>query len=193
MNAPVTHPFTPVPPAPRKYTAADIFFFLEAGLLVPDAKFELMDGEIVPMSPKGRHHEAMREALISWLRQPWAQAFNLILEHTITLDDSTILEPDFLLYDGARRIADAPLIGADIRLAIEVADTSWGYDTKAKAAKYAAFGIAEYWVIHAVKGVARIHSGPSKAGWADIRDVAADATLTPACAPDAAFTLTPAK
>jgi Uma2 family endonuclease len=182
-------PFAPLPPAPRKYSAADIYFFLEAGLFDPEAKFELLDGEIVPMSPKGRHHEAMREQIMQWLRLPWAQAFNLTVEHTLKLDDGTLLEPDFLLYDAARRIADAPLLGGDIRLAIEVADSSWGHDTKAKAAKYAAFGIAEYWAIHAVKRGARIHRCPSAGQWSDKRDAAPGEALSPLCAPSAQLRL----
>ncbi len=189
MTLSAAPPFVPLPPAPRKYSAADIYFFLEAGLFDPEAKFELLDGEIVPMSPKGRHHEVMREQIEDWLRQPWTQAFNIIREHTLKLDDGTLLEPDFLLYDAARRIADAPLMGGDIRLAIKVADSSWSYDTRAKAAKYAAFAIPEYWALHAVKRSARIHRAPSAGQWADKRDAAAGEALSPLCAPSATLRL----
>lgn len=185
MNAPLL-----TPPAPRKYAADDIFFFLGAGLLDPEAKFELIDGEIVPMSPKERFHEAMRERLEDWLDQSWRIGrFNVIREHTLKLDDGTLLEPDFILYDRAARIQERPLAGPDIRLAIEVADSSWTYDTTRKAAKYAGFGIGEYWVIHAVKREARVHRNPQRAGWVDVRDHAPGAALTPLCAPEAAFAL----
>ena len=85
LDIPQGRPFFPMPPAPRKYTAADIFFFLEAGLLDDSAKFELLDGEIIPkqdrgitpMSPKGNHHEVMRERLMLWLSKPWRNKFVL--------------------------------------------------------------------------------------------------------------------
>jgi Uma2 family endonuclease len=189
MDAALTPEPINLPPAPRLYTADDIFFFLGAGLLDPDAKFELMDGEIVPMSPKGRHHEALREELELWLREPWSLPFNIIREHTLKLDDGTLLEPDFLLYDGARRIADAPLTGSDIKLAIEVADSSWGRDTKPKAAKYAAFGIQDYWALHAVKRIARIHRGPGVSGWAEVANLKRGDKLAPLCAPTADWRL----
>ena len=51
---------TPMRLAPRKYTAEDIFFFLRSGLFDQTAKFELFEGEIIPMSPKGANHEATR-------------------------------------------------------------------------------------------------------------------------------------
>ena len=159
-------------------------FLVENGLIDPKARFELMDGAIIPMSPKGRLHEAMREKITNWLRETWAAPFGVMIEHTLVLDAETIVEPDFLLYDGARSIADAPLTGADIRLVIEVADSSWSYDTNEKAAKYAAFGVAEYWVVDAVRRVVRVHRG---AAWSDVKDLAAETAVGPLCAPAALF------
>jgi Uma2 family endonuclease len=180
MNAPVLIPLEP----PRPLLASDVMFLVEHGLIDPNARFELMDGAIIPMSPKGRLHEAMRERITNWLREPWAAPFGVMIEHTLVLDAETIVEPDFLLYDGTRSIADAPLTSADIRLVIEVADSSWSYDTNEKAAKYAAFGVVEYWVIDAVRRIVRVHRG---AAWSDVNDVAVDTAIAPLCAPDASF------
>jgi hypothetical protein len=106
MNAPLeTRPFAPMPPAPRKYLVSDIFFLLEAGLLNESAKFELVDGEIIPMSPKGSHHEAMRLLVARWLRGAWADRFDSLQEHTLKIDDGTFLEPDFVLFDSGRDLA----------------------------------------------------------------------------------------
>lgn len=186
-----------MPPAPRKYTAADIFFFLEAGLLDDSAKFELLDGEIIPkqdrgitpMSPKGNHHEVMRERLMLWLSKSWRNKFRLAVEHTLEIDDRTIVEPDFIVYDMAARIEDRRLTGKDMRLVIEVADSSWILDLNRKAQKYAAFGVSEYWVIHARKRYARVHTGPRPDGWASVREVKTGEKLVPSCAPKAAFLL----
>jgi Uma2 family endonuclease len=70
-----------------------------------------------------------------------------------------------------------------------VADSSWGHDTKAKAAKYAGFGIPEYWALHAAKRSARIHRAPSAAQWSDKRDAAPGEALSPLCAPSATLRL----
>jgi Uma2 family endonuclease len=79
-----------------------------------------------------------------------------------------------------------PLTAADIKLVIEVADSSWSYDTTEKAAKYAAFGISDYWVIDAVRNSARIHRGPA---WRDVTDIATGSKIAPLCAPGASFAL----
>src|SRR5262245_21170412 len=125
MNAPLI----PVPIIPQRHSVAAIMELAERGIIAPYARFELIRGEVREMSAKGRHHEIARETIELWLDQPWrAGRFNVIREHTLVLDQDTFVEPDFLLYDASRRIADAPLTPADVRLLIETADTSWAYD-----------------------------------------------------------------
>jgi len=184
VNAPVLTPLEP----PRPLLASDVLFLVDNGLIDPNARFELMDGAIIPMSPKGRFHEVMRERIMNWLREPWATPFGIAVEHTLVLDEETITEPDFILYDRSHSIADGPLSGAHIRLIIEVADSSWAYDTTEKAAKYAAFGVAEYWVVNAVDRTTRVHRGASEGSWTDVRDVSAGGALVPLCAPNETVT-----
>ena len=178
-------PSASMPRAPRKYTAADIFFFLKAGLLDDNAKFELLDGAIIPMSPKGNEHETMRLKIARWLQSPWAKKFDSLQEHTLTIDDGSLMEPDFVLFKGGRQDLLDPLTGAEICLLIEVADTSLGYDLTKKAAKYARFGAAEYWVVNATTGETTIHRGASKRGWSEREKVPAGKPLAPRCAPRA--------
>lgn len=180
-----SQPLLPIRPAPRKYTADDMFFWLRAGLIKDDANFELFDGEIVPMSPKGAEHEATRLAIARWLRGRWAAKFDCLQEHTLTVDDRTVVEPDFTLFKQGIDLRKRRLSGADIYLVIEVADSSLGYDLKKKARKYAAFGVAEYWVIDANTGEAYVHRGAHKRSWAEMRKVEPRGTLSPLCAPKA--------
>lgn len=189
LNIARPKPYEPMRHAPRKYTAADIFFFLEAGLLDENAKFELLDGEIIPMSPKGNHHEVAREIILQWLRGAWSSPFNFMLEHTLTLNDGTIVEPDFILYDAATRIQDRKLAATDLRLVIEVADTSLQYDLNEKAAVYAEAGVFEYWVVNAVSRDVRVHQRAQGSSWGEIKQIPAGQSVAPQCAPNATLTL----
>lgn len=182
-------PVVPMPLAPRKYTAADILFFVKSGLIDDAAKFELFDGEIVPMSPKGAEHEATRLAIARWLRGRWAAKFDCLQELTLTVDDGTVVEPDFALFKPGIDLRKRRLKGTDIHLVIEVADSSLGYDLKKKSKKYAAFGVAEYWVIDANTGEAYVHRGPEKRAWSEMRKVAPHGSLAPLCAPKAVLKL----
>jgi Uma2 family endonuclease len=176
MNAPVLNP-------PRRYTAEDIFYLIDTGLIDRSARFELIDGALIPMSPKGRHHEVMRERIATWLKQPWAQAFNTLQEHTLQLADGLMLEPDFLVYDASRFIADANLAGPDLRLVIEVADSSLTYDLNTKAPLYAEQGVREYWVIDAVRKTARVHRVAAGAKWTQVQDIGPGGAVEALCAP----------
>jgi Uma2 family endonuclease len=178
-----------MPEAPRKYTAADIFFLLEAGLLDPEAKFELLDGAIIPMAAKGNEHEATRLKIARWLRGAWTDAFDSLQELTLTIDDGSVLEPDFVLFTAGSDFKANQLKGADVHLIIEVADTSLGYDLNEKAAKYAAYGPKEYWVVNARTGETRVHRDARDGVWAQQIDMASGSQLTPVCAPKATLKL----
>jgi len=89
----------------------------------------------------------------------------------------------------AARIQERPLTSADIKLVIEVADSSWDYDVNQKAAKYAAFGVGEYWGLHAVTRQARLHRIPGPGAWAHVRDLSPPAMLELLCAPGQRFEL----
>ena len=49
--------------ARRSFTVAEIRRMVEAGIIAEDENFELIDGELVPMSPKGNQHEVIKAAL----------------------------------------------------------------------------------------------------------------------------------
>lgn len=165
-------------------------FLVDHGLIDPEARFELMDGAIIPMAAKGSFHEVMRERIELWLDQPWRIGKFLVLrEHTLVVDEDSLVEPDFVIYNGSRRIADAPLAARDIHLIIEVADSSWSYDITRKASKYAAFGVCEYWAFEAKSHAIRIHRSPKGEHWSDTQDHGAGESVAPLCAPDAKLTI----
>jgi Uma2 family endonuclease len=74
-------------------------------------------------------------------------------------------------------------------LVVEIADTSFAYDIGRKAALYASFGIAELWVIHAVRLETRVHRSPSLTGYRSIIDLPRDQALVPQFAPELAVML----
>jgi Uma2 family endonuclease len=157
------------------------------GILHEDERIELIGGEIVPMSPKGRHHEMLKTALnIHWARQLPAD-LQFTTETTFRLSADTYLEPDFVFYPKATGWDG--LNAATAKLVVEIADTSLGYDLGRKASLYAAFGIAELWVIDAVKLATRIHRGPTPTGYDSVVDSPAHERLVPAAAPALAVVL----
>ncbi|MEQ1866639.1 MAG: Uma2 family endonuclease [Micropepsaceae bacterium] len=182
-------PFQPLRPPPRPIEAADIFYLLEAGLLHQDARFELLDGKVVPLRPKSAAHEGVRLDLIRYLARPWARKFDFIAVHTPTIDELTILEPDFLLFKRTVKFGKAPLNGSDVHLLIEVAEGTAQYELEQKSKKYASFGVAEYWVIEADTRRTHVHRKASREIWHSRDVVPAGKPLAPLCAPKAVLKL----
>jgi Uma2 family endonuclease len=82
------------------------------------------------------------------------------------------------------------LTGPDILLAVEVADSSLGYDLGRKAKIYSDYGVQELWVVNAARRVVHTHLGPGQGGYAWTTERSASERLEPTHAPqDFAFAL----
>lgn len=171
----------------RRFTVAELERMAAAGIIQEDERIELIGGEIVPMAPKGNRHEIVKIALNLYWARRLPEHLLFATETTFRLSQDTYLEPDFVFYAKATGIAG--LTAATAKLAVEIADTSLGYDLGRKAALYAAFGIAELWVIDAVKLVTRIHRDPSPTGYRSAGDLSASERLIPASIPELAVVL----
>lgn len=171
----------------RRFTVDEIYAMTAAGILDEHERIELIGGEIVPMSAKGRHHEVLKSALNVY----WARALPPDLmfstETTFRLSEDTYLEPDFVFYPKASGWLG--LTAATARLVVEISDSSLGYDLGRKAGLYAAFGIAELWVVNAVTLQTRVHRDPSATGYRSAPDLPAHQRLVPHLAPALAVTL----
>jgi Uma2 family endonuclease len=154
-----------------------------AGVMEEDERVELIGGELVPMSPKGRRHEAVKIALVDqWVR---ARPDDCVVaqETTFRLSEDTYLEPDVVVFPRASGIGG--LTAANALLVVEIADSSLRYDMGRKAALYASFGLRELWVIDAIALTARVFHNPAPDRYREARDAAASHSLVPLVAPTA--------
>jgi Uma2 family endonuclease len=159
-----------------RWTVAEIERMAKDGYFREDERFELVGGEIVPMSPKGRRHEIIRGALAFHFTKLAPDGIFVIAEPQFNLDDDTYLNPDILVHPIA--IPTPDVRGGDALLVVEVADTSLRYDLNTKAPIYAAYGVPEYWVINAGTLTTMVHRRPSGKVWDFVDEVPPGDTLT---------------
>jgi Uma2 family endonuclease len=168
----------------RRWTVAEIEAMVVAGIIDEDERFELIEGEVVPMSPKGIRHERVKISLNKWWMKRLPMGIELAQETTFRLDLSGFLEPDFVFFASTTKLAD--LKPSNALLAVEVADTSLRYDTGRKAILYAVHGVCELWTINAETLQTHIFTKPSAEGYLERRLVEPSEVLAPSFAAEIA-------
>ncbi len=142
---------------------------IDAGVLTPEDHVELIDGEIVTVTPqKSRHATAVCLAETA-LRQAFGEHVNVRTQLPLALDPASEPEPDVAVVAGSPRdYRDAHPSTA--LLIVEVADASLLFDRTTKASLYARASIPEYWLLNLVDEVIEVHRDPQRstdapAGW----------------------------
>ena len=171
----------------RRWSVAEIEEMVKVGILGVDERFELIGGEVVPMSPKGIRHERIKGTLTKYWHRRLPDGIEFIQETTFRLDEDTFVEPDFVFFRTSDGLAG--LKPETCLLAVEVADSSLLYDLHRKARLYAAFGVREVWVINAQTLLTHVHRRPGIDGYQDKPEVPAQEQLVPDFAPPLAVTL----
>ena len=148
--------------ARRAFTVTEVEAMQRKGIVHPDERFELVEGEIVPMQAKSPLHELIKNTLVRALVLALPEELWLGVETTLFLSDSTALDPDLSI--SPARLRTGKLAGPDVLLAIEVAQSSLAYDRGLKARLYARYGVPEYWVIDVKRRRTFVHTGPNEDG-----------------------------
>jgi Uma2 family endonuclease len=165
----------------RAFTVDDVRRMVEAGVIGADEKFELIEGEIVPVSPSHDPHERIKSAIILAISPRLPSDLWFGVESSIYLGERTFVEPDFCVFP--RKVKSHEVKGADLQLVIEVADSSLAFDLGQKAQLYARFGCLELWVIDVETRVTTVHTGPTDTGWTTVRKVQPDEQLIASMVP----------
>jgi len=120
---------------------------VEAGVLAPGERAELIDGEVLAMPPQGSLHATAVRLAEEALRAAFGAGYDIRVQMPLALDPSSEPEPDVAVVRGSPRdYRDAHPTSA--LLVVEVADTTLGYDRDQKGSLYARAGVAEYWIVN---------------------------------------------
>jgi Uma2 family endonuclease len=132
----------------RQFTVAEFTRMGQVGIFAEHERLELLEGEIIQLSPLGARHVVVVNQLQA-LFQRLLGATALVSTHTpVVLDDRSQPLPDLvLLRPRSDEYSSAPPTPADVLLLVEVAEATRQYDTVRKPRAYARSGIAEVWVV----------------------------------------------
>ncbi len=154
---------------PARLTVDEVYALTEAGVFAENEPMELIDGEIVPMAAaKANWHSMMESKFTRAIVLALPDHARLYPAPSITLAPATLVEPDLVVLPKGSMIRD--MRGADLLLAVEIADSSLSYDLKIKAPLYAQYGIRDYWVVDAIRETIRVHRAPVDGRYTDVEE-----------------------
>jgi Uma2 family endonuclease len=169
----------------RRFTVDEYHRMAEVGILTRADRVELIDGEIVEMSPIGASHARcvmfLTDAFVRHLagRAVVSPRNSLRLgEHLEPQPDLILLRPPLARYH--ERIPGA----ADALLVVEVADTSQHRDRAVKLPRYAAAGVPEVWLVDLDASAVEIYRAPSSEGYRSSRRLGRGQDASPAAFSD---------
>ncbi len=169
----------------RLLTTADYHSMIEAGILGPGDRVELLAGEIYEAAAVGSPHASCVMRLNEWFSSRLGGRAIVNVQNPVELSTLSEPEPDLTLL--VRRegfYADRHPGPADVLLLIEVAVTSYEYDRSLKLPLYAEAGIREVWLVALERQAIEVYRDPSKGSYRWVENRRAGDTLAPIAFPD---------
>lgn len=157
---------------------------IDTGVIEPNSRVELIDGEIFMMLPLGPPQGSLIARLTKFFMRRLPEDLDCRVQLPIVADDHSEPEPDIAIVRGRDDdYKHAHPIASDVALLIEVAHSSLEFDLGRKVRLYASSGIAEYWVVDVEDKSIHVHRSPTGNRYADITVFSAGENIAPLAAP----------
>lgn len=138
----------------------------ESGVLRPDARVELLDGQVIDISPIGPYHGGVVNRLIRFLAKSSGGRWLVAAQNPMRLDEYSEPEPDLILLkpiaDDYTKRHPQP---EDVYLLIEVSDATLDMDRAVKLPAYGRAGIAEVWILNLTELTIEVYREPHFTGY----------------------------
>lgn len=175
--------------APRKrlFTRKEYHVMGKVGIFEHQERVELMEGEIISMSPVGSRHSSCILRMTEWFYESGGLRgrAHIHSQNPVVVSDISEPEPDLMLlaYREDRYDFGKPR-PQDILLLVEVADSSLSYDQNVKLPRYAEVGIPEVWIANLQDDRIESYTEPTPQGYRSTRIYNRSDTISPIAFPD---------
>ena len=157
---------------------------VEAGAFEPDARLELIDGNLRAMTPEGTAHTTGMHLVADCLRQVFGFGFFVRIQNPLAVDDYSEPEPDVAVVTGTVRDYRYAHPTSAV-LVVEVSHESLRHDRTVKQRLYARCGIPEYWILALPENRLEVYRDPAGDGYRSVTNHAAGDKVAPLARPDA--------
>ena len=170
----------------HRFNVKEYYRMAETGVLRPDARVELLNGQIIDMSPIGPFHGSVTKYLNQLFNAAAKGRWITQVQDPVHLDDHSEPDPDLALLkpvaDFYRRRHPQP---EDVLLLVEVSDSTLELDQEDKIPAYGRAGIAEVWIVNLNELTVEIYREPNFTGFSSKTVLRAGEQARPQAFPDA--------
>lgn len=172
-------------PTRRRFTVAEYYAMADIGILRENDRIELLDGDLIIMSPIGDWHAASVDRFTNTL-PPRLQGRAIVrVQNPTRLNDNSEPQPDIMLLRWRDDFYGGGHPGpADVLLLIEVADTSVDYDRSDKLSAYARAGIPEVWIATRHDRRIEAYTEPIEGEYSNVRYAVPGESIAPQAFPE---------
>lgn len=155
-------------PPRRRFTVDEVLRMVEVGILQEDEPLELLEGELVEMSPQGSLHRSLKAHVRMMLEHVFGDRVFVSDQDPLDVGGDSLPEPDLTLLRGAPMdYVDAHPTGSDALLVVEIAVSSQATD-RWKAQLYARGGVPEYWLIDVPARAVTVYRRPEDGEYQEV-------------------------
>ncbi|MGB3780996.1 MAG: Uma2 family endonuclease [Tunicatimonas sp.] len=155
----------------HRFTVDDVYLMVDHGILPPDQRIELINGEIIDMSPINPPHASSVTKLDRFFsRQLLQDEYIVRVQNPVLLSDHSLPEADLAIaHYREALLEDEHPQASDIAILIEVADTTYRSDRNTKAPLYAAEGVPVYWIVNLNKQQVEVYTHPKEGEYTQVQ------------------------
>jgi len=166
----ISEPTKLTSPTKHRFTVGQYYQIAEIGILGIEQRTELIDGEIIEMSPIGVKHAGSINRLNRVFANLVGDNAIISIQNSIQLNNYSEPQPDLaiLRWREDYYTESLPII-SEILLLIEVSDSTLKYDREVKSLLYAKAGIPELWIANLETQVFEVYRQPSETGYQEVQ------------------------
>jgi Uma2 family endonuclease len=164
---------------------------MEATGVWDQQNLELVEGELIGKMGKKRPHTNALISVLAWLIRVFGEQYvNPETPIDVAPEDNPTSEPQpdlVVLAKPSREFGSANPQPGDLRLVVEISDSSLGFDLTKKAGLYARAGIVEYWVVDVAARRLVVHRDPANGLYQSVTVYNDRESVSPLAAPGSEF------
>lgn len=174
----------------RRFTADEYLRMGETGIIGPEERVELIEGDVIQMSPIGPRHRGCVNRGTELFVLALSGRTIVSPQSSIRLNKHSEPEPDIVLFKPrADYYVRSHVTAENCFLVVEVAESSLRYDTKVKLPLYAKSGVPEVWIEDLRNERLLVYRDPSDTAYATCLTLKDGDSISPLAFPDMNFSV----